>query len=53
MEHDQRTVAISSRQAASARVTDLDSQGVSGLFPAAEVKELVQVLREVSAPAAA
>ena len=33
--------------------TDLDDQGVSGLFPTADVKALVQVLHEVSARAAA
>ena len=33
--------------------TDLDDQGVSGIFAAAEVKELVQILREIRRRAAA
>lgn len=33
--------------------TDLDDQGVSGLFPSADVKALIQVLDEVRARAAA
>jgi type I restriction enzyme R subunit len=33
--------------------TDLDDQGVSGIFATGEVKELVQVLHEVKARAAA
>jgi type I restriction enzyme R subunit len=33
--------------------TDLDDQGVSGVFPAADVKQLVQLLKEVKERAAA
>ena len=33
--------------------TDLDDQGVSGLFPAADVKVLVHILNEVRGRAAA
>ena len=33
--------------------TDLDDQGVSGIFPAADVQQLVQLLNEVKGMAAA
>lgn len=45
--------AIDPRRLYESPFTDIDDQGVSGVFPAPDVKFLVQVLNAVSARAAA